>query len=102
MKKISASEAYAIFHDVDSKDFPFRVLNKYGESIVEGWVAKKAKGEHVIGAWFVAAENEANSDSDIDDLSIKMSGFATLSGHVETLTLEASCFDWMIVGGIPD
>ena len=94
--QITEAQALEIMGDDNAECAPFRVINASGKTTVQEWLGRVAKAEHNADAWFSDAEQSANDVLPGESIRIEMRGMDTLSGVPETLTIEDSCFDWMI------
>ena len=94
--QITEAQARAIMVDDNADYAPFRVVNESGKIAVQSWLGRIAKADQNADAWFTDAEDAANNASQGESIIIEMRGFNTISGNPETLTIDDTCFDWMV------
>jgi len=94
--QITEAQARAIMGDDDADYAPFRTINEFGKTTVQNWLGRVAKTWQNADAWFSDAEQAANDVSQGESIIIEMRGFSTISGNPETLTIDETCFDWMV------
>ncbi len=99
MKKIiTTTEAHAIIQNEDSDFFPVRILNERGQTLVSEFVRKNASEPERInmGTYYSDAEDAAMNSGFGEAIILEIKSINSASGNPETITLDDSCFDWVI------